>query len=137
MSWVFDFENRIYTIVKTRTMKALTKYKDLNFTQDPTPDDTKPHFPTVYIHFLPSTERGETLDGLEINAFNSTVQVEVTSSKTQGQTVARQVMWEVIEQFKALRYTLFYTPEVIATTNDTNVCVCRLRRIVAQCDTVK
>lgn len=137
MSWVFDFENRIYTIVKTRTTKVLTQYKDLNFTQDPTPDDTKPHFPTVYIHFLPSTERGETLDGLEINAFNSTVQVEVTSSKTQGQTVARQVMWEVIEQFKALRYTLFYTPEVIATTNDTNVCVCRLRRIVAQCDTVK
>ena len=137
MSWVFDFENRIYTIVKTRTMKVLTQYKDLNFTQDPTPDDTKPHFPTVYIHFLPSTERGETLAGLEINAFNSTVQVEVTSSKTQGQTVARQVMWEVIEQFKALRYTLFYTPEVIATTNDTNVCVCRLRRIVAQCDTVK
>lgn len=137
MSWVFDFENRIYTIVKTRTKKALPQYKDLNFTQDPTPDDTTPHFPTIYIHYLPSTERGETLDGLNINAINSTVQIEVTASKTQGQTVARQVMWEVIEQFKALRYTLFYTPEVIATTNDTNLCVCRMRRIVAQCDTVK
>ena len=137
MSWVYDYENRIYTIVKTRTKNALTKYKDLNFTQDPEPDDTTAHFPTVYIHFLPSTERGETIDGLEITAINSTVQIEITSSKTQGQTVARQVMWEVIEQFKKLRYLMFQSPEVIATGNDTNRCVCRVRRLVAQGDTVK
>lgn len=137
MSWVYDYENRIYTIVKTRTKNALTKYKDLNFTQDPEPDDTKPHFPTVYVHFLPSPEYGRTLDALDINAIMSTVQVEVTSSKTQGQTVARSVMWEVIEQFKKLRYDLFQSPEVIPTGNDTNCCVCRLRRMVGQCDTVK
>lgn len=137
MNWVYDYENRIYTVVKTRTSRVLTKYKDLNFTQDPEPDDTKAHFPTIYIHFLPSSEYGMTLDGLDINAIMSTVQIEVTSSKTQGQTVAREVMWEVIEQYKLLRYQIFQSPEVIPTGNDTNRVVCRMRRMVAQGDTVK
>lgn len=137
MSWVFDLENRIYTIVKTKvTNKLKSKYSKINFTQDPTPDDTNSYFPTIYIHFLPSNEYGKTLDALTINAIMSTAQIEVTSSKTQGQTVARQVIWETIEQFKAFRYEVFQTPEVIPTGNDTNCCVCRVRRMVGANDTV-
>lgn len=136
MSWIFDLENRIYTIVATKTKNALPQYTDLNFTQDLEPDDTTPHFPTVSIHFLPTSEQGKTLDGLTINGIISSVQIEVTSSKSQGQTVARLVMWEVIEQFKSLRYDLFQSPEMLTTGNDTNQTVCRMRRMVGANDTV-
>lgn len=137
MSWIYTFENRIYTIVKTRATKVLgDKYKNLTFTMDEEPNDPENHFPTVLIHYLPSAEQGMTLDGEDINAFFSTVQIDVTTNKEQGQSTARLVAWEVIEQFKKLRYQLSLSPEVLNTGNDTNRVVARMRRIVGANDIV-
>lgn len=137
MNWIYTFENRIYTIVKTRVTKSLgTTYKNLTFTMDEEPSDPTNHFPTVLIHYLPFAEIGNTLDGLDINAMESTVQIDVASNKTQGQKVARLVMWEVIDQFKALRYQVELSPEVINTGNDTYRVVARMSRIVGANDIV-
>jgi len=136
LSWIYKLENRIYTIVKTRTTKVLSKYPDLNFTQDPEPDDTTPHFPTVFFTFLPSAEMGRTIEGSSINAIMSTIEVQVTSSKTQGLTVARTVSWEVVEQLKALRYEVVLSPKVIPTGNDTCEVVFRMRRMIGANDKI-
>lgn len=137
MSWVYKQENRIYTIILSKVKKKLEKkYPDINFTQDPEPDDTSTHFPSVYIHFLPSAEKGQTINSLGINAIYSTIQVNVTSSKTQGQTVAREVTWEVVDQLHSLQYEIMNSPEIIPTGNDTNQCVCRMRRMLGANDTL-
>lgn len=137
MNWIYTQENRIYTIIQKRTTKSIgTKYKNLFFTQDPEPDDTSSHFPTVYMHFLPTMERGQTIDANGINAITSTVQIEVTSSKTQGQTVAREVIWEVIDQLHKLKFEVAMSPEVVKTGNDTSQCVARMRRMIGASDTI-
>lgn len=137
MNWIYTFENRIYTIIKTRVEKSLkTDYLNLTFTMDDEPSDPTNHFPTVLIHFLPSAEQGATLDGEGINAIISSVQIDVSSNKTQGQKVARQVMWEVVDEFKRLRYQVKMMPEVINTGNDTNRVVCRMSRMVGANDIV-
>lgn len=135
--WVYTQENRIYTIISAKVKRIfMKKYTDMNFTQDPEPDDTSTHFPSVYIHFLPSPEKGQTIDASGINAIMSTVEIQVTSSKTQGQTVAREVIWEVVEQFHKLKYEVMYSPEIIPTGNDTNQCVCRMRRMLGANDRI-
>ena len=112
----------LYSLENTKAASLLRKYEY--------PYEVLPHISEFILEY------GKTLDALTINAIMSTAQIEVTSSKTQGQTVARQVIWETIEQFKALRYEVFQTPEVIPTGNDTNCCVCRVRRMVGANDTV-
>ena len=138
MSWVNKLENKIFTIVEARTKSAIgSKYTDLNFTMDGEPDDTKNHFPTVYIHYMPSYERGETFDADDVNAIMSTIQIEVTASKSQGQNVAREVAWEVITQFKKLKYKMNLAPEIIATGNDTSKVVARVKRMIGGGDTIE
>lgn len=135
MSWIYTQENRIYTIIQSKVKKKLgNKYPNLDFTQDPEPDDTSTHFPSVYMHFLPSSEKGQTINAKGINAIMSTVQVSVTSSKSQGQTVAREVIWEVVDELHSLQYEMFYSPEIIPTGNDTNQCVARMRRMLGAND---
>ena len=137
MSWIFTQENRIYTIISTRVKKKFkTKYADISFTQDPEPDDTSAHFPSVYLHFLPSSEKGQTIDANGINAINMVIEVQVTTSKSQGQTVAREVIWEVVDQLHALKFEAMMTPEVTKTGNDTNQCVARVRRILGATDKI-
>ena len=137
MNWVYAQENRIYTIILTKVKNALkSKYPDINFTLDPEPDDTSTHFPSVYIHFLPSSEKGQTLDASGVNAIYSTIEIQVTSSKTQGQTVAREVIWEVVDKLHSMKYEITYSPEIVPTGNDTNQCVCRMRRILGANDTI-
>lgn len=136
-SWVYTVENQIYTTIAYRAKKELIKdYPTIFFTMDAEPENTDSHFPTVYIHFLPNPELGQTLDGLGINAITSTVQIEVTTSKEQKQKGARQIAWEVVEQFKKLRYEVVFTPEVMNTGNDTNYCVARVRRTIGNADSI-
>lgn len=137
MAWVFLQENRIYTMVLTRAKNLMgAKYPDINFTLDPEPDDTSTHFPSVYIHFLPSPEKGQTIDANGINAIKSTIEIQVTSSKTQGQTVAREVMWNVVDILHSMKYEITYSPEIVPTGNDTNQCVARMSRMLGASDTI-
>lgn len=136
-NWVYTVENQIYTTVAYRAKKELiADYPTIFFTMDAEPENTDSHFPTVFIHFLPNPEIGETLDGQDINAITSTVQIEVTTSKEQKQKGARLIAWEVVEQFKKLRYSVVLAPEVKNTGNDTNYCVARVRRVIGNADSL-
>lgn len=138
MSWIYDLENEIFTKISYRGKKKLgSDFPTIFFTMDAEPDDTTSHFPTVYIHFLPIAEQGQTLDGQEINAVLSTVQIEVSTSKDQGQKAVRQITWEIVELFKLMRYSVVMTPEIIKTGNDTNQCVARVRRMIGNADAIE
>lgn len=136
--WVRERENDIFTLVRARTERVLkTKYPDLYFTQD---DEqiVETNLPTVYVHNLPGTEIGQTIDGQNINGMLFTFEISVTVSKKQGQAAASEVMWEVISQFKKLRFTLMMSPEFISSSNaSVQQIVARVRRPIGANDNIQ
>lgn len=132
--WVTDKQAEIYTVVKVRAEKALKpKYADIRFTQDDTAQ-LEPKFPTVYIHYLQGQETARDLEGDTVNAFSCDVQIDVTVSKSQGKTVAEKVNNEVVEQFKALRFSLRGTPVFVKTGSDTKQLSSRMSRMIGADD---
>lgn len=103
--WIFDVQSMIYSRAKAMILSKLKKkYSDLTITDnDEEASDAK--FPTVYIHFLQPFERGQDLEGQEINAISLTAEVQVTTTKAQGMTVAREVSAVVMDVFKEMRFT--------------------------------
>lgn len=136
--WVRERENDIFTLVKTRSKRVLqTKYPDLYFTQD---DEqiVETKLPTVYIHNLPGVEIGQTIDGQNINGMLFTFEIHVTVSKKQGQKAASEVMWEIIGQFKKLRFSLTMSPEFINSNNASmQQIVARVRRPIGASDNIQ
>lgn len=88
-----DLESQVFSRVKYGFSERIKKkYPDLNFTTvDKT--STKPKFPTVYVHLMPSNSIGDTLEGKEIEGVSSTFQVDVTDndSKNRAEEVAKEV----------------------------------------------
>ena len=135
-SWVTEVQSKVYTTVKVRAERNLkTKYPDIRFTQDDTAQ-LEAKFPTVYIHYLTGMETARDLDGSDINAFSSDVQIDVTVSKAQGKTVAEKVVSEVVEQYKQMRYALRGTPAFFPTGNDTKQISARMNRIIGSDDAI-
>jgi len=135
--WVKERENDIFTLVKLRASKNLTKYTDLYFTQD---DEQiiETRLPTVYLHNLPSAETMRTIDGRTLNGMLFTFEISVTVSKKQGQAVANEVIWEVISQFKKLRFSLIMSPEFITSNNAAvQQIVARVRRQIGASDNIQ
>lgn len=131
--WVDDIQTKIFTIVKTKTISKLkTKYPDLNFTMDSS-SITEPKFPTVYITFLAPSERGQDLIGQDVNAVNLTVQIDVLVNKAQGLTGARDVAYEVEDNFKELRFS-GTMPTFENNTTDVKRMIMRMSRIVGYND---
>lgn len=136
--WVRDREYDIYTLVKARTKRILgSKYKDLYFTQD---DEqiVETQLPTVFIHAMPGAELGRTIDGKSLNAMLFTFEIQVTVSKKQGQAVASEVIWEVVSQFKKLRFNITMSPEFIRSNNAAmQTIVARVRRPIGAEDNIQ
>lgn len=103
MSWIEDRIDKIYSRVKSKTIKALKdEYPDINFTMDDS-ENTDAKFPNVYM-FFNVVERGQTLDGQAINAVFMTVRTKVSASKAQGNTVAQKVNAKVRDEMKLLYF---------------------------------
>ena len=136
MSWVADRQTTIYSRAKAiLTSKLKTKYSTLYVTEDNiTPTDTQ--FPTVYITFLESTERGRTLEGTTINAVNMTVEVHVKTTKAQGMLVNNEVAWEVVEAFKTMGFIARMPNIPISNLDGVYESVSRFTRLVAQGDVI-
>lgn len=136
--WVDQRENEIFTLVKHRTQNAIgSKYSDLYLTQD---DEQiiETQVPTVYIHALPGQERAQTIDAKYINGMLFTFEIKVTVSKKQGQAAAREVIWEVLSQFKKLRFTVIMSPEFIRSDNASmQQIVARVRRPIGASDNIQ
>lgn len=136
--WVSDTELKINTIVVKRAKdRLISQFPKIYFTMD-SETETDPTFPTVYIHFLPSNEIGQTLDGYDVNGFTCGVQVDVVVTKEQGQTSARKVIYEVLEQFKKLSFEVNMMPEFISTGGtDIKKITARCRRKIGASDIIQ
>ena len=129
--WTKDVESIVYTRIKSIVGKKLkTKYPDLYFTNsDKVPTD--PKFPTVYIHELSGTENARDLEGNEVNSTITSFQIEVTENDSQS--VAKDVMYEVIKVFKDMKFSVIMMPE-FQNMGGYIRCVSRCRRTIGKSD---
>ena len=129
-SWIADVEAKSFTLVKYKGEKELKeKYPRIYYTTD-NMASTDTYYPTVYMKFLPNGESGRDLEGNRISAYLCGIQLEVTVSKEQGQTVAKKVMWQAIETLQSKGFEVFNTPEDISTSADNRRYVARVRRSI-------
>ena len=131
--WTDRISSVVFTRIKNEFSSSLkTKYKmtDSNFSTVGS-SDTPAVFPFVYIQLLPSEERGQDLDGNEINAGLFTFQIEVTDN--QSQTRAKDVMSEIKRIMKSMRFTVQPTPD-IQDTKDTHRAIMRCNRRIGSDD---
>lgn len=135
--WIRNAQLKIYTVVTTRAKKNLSGYTDLYFTEESVSDSATTHFPTVYIHFMPSSSIDNTFEP-GINGFVCGVQIDVVVSKTkkQGVTDAYKIMNEVLDQLEELRFNdVSSIPEEIKTQDtDTKRVTARIRRNIGYND---
>ena len=138
--WASDIETEIFTIVKIRALNQLRErytdsFSDLNFTMDNT-QNIKPIFPMIYLHFQPSSEIGQDLDGTTINGIKCTVDCEITVNEEDGMSFARFISGVMVGEFKKLRFRVNSLPEFKGDSPDTKRQIFRATRIIGASDTL-
>lgn len=89
-----SLESQIFSRIKVNFSDRIKKkYTDLNFT---TVDKslTKPKFPNVYIHLLPSNSIGETNESKTLEGLGATFQIDVQDNQSQAR--AKEVADEAL-----------------------------------------
>lgn len=128
--WVFDIESKIYTIVKTRLVKALsTTYPKLLVTQEQKLND-EVQLPSIYIKMLDSPEIGADLENSNVNAMLVTFETHITVSKDSGLSGLRKISASVLENFKKLRFQMATRGEITRETSDTYTTISRYNRVI-------
>lgn len=103
-AWVRDIQTTVYSRVKALCLAKLkTKYPDINVTMNGI-NNTTAKYPSVFLDFLQSTERGKDLVGQDINAVTLTLDIEVTATSSQGMSVADEVSNLVLDTMKEMRF---------------------------------
>lgn len=132
MSWVEDRIEQIYTRVKVKTIEALkSDYPNINFTMEDS-ENTPAKFPNVYMYF-DVAERGQTLDGQTINAVFMTVRTKVSTSKSQGDIVAKKVNAKVRDELKSLMFSVSGSP-IPTTLGDVKIINANYGRVIGHDD---
>lgn len=109
-SWVFDLETKLLSMIKVKTESTLKKkYPDIFYTNTDSPKDVSTHFPTVYVHELPGVEKAKTTEGNSIESVFYSLQVEVTSQKSQKET--KYVLSRIAEVLKDSGFSISSFPE--------------------------
>lgn len=109
-SWVFDLETKLLSLIKVKTESTLKKkYPDIFYTITDSPKDVSTHFPTVYVHELSVSEKAKTTEGNSIESVFYSLQVEVTSQKSQKET--KYVLSRIAEVLKDSGFFISPFPE--------------------------
>ena len=129
--WTSDIPSIVFTRIKTESMKRLKGiYPDIFFsTSEKT--SKEPSFPTVFVKKLQGGERGQTLDGKNINAVLSTFQIEVSDNVSEKR--AQEVSDVICEIMKGMLYNMDGEP-FINNTESTYRSIARYSRIVGSGD---
>lgn len=130
--WIDKRIDKIFSRVKNKTTNALkTKYPDINFTQDDS-ENVNAKFPTVYM-FFDAVERMSTLDGGAINSVYMTIRTQVSVTKTQGNTAAREVNTKVRDCLVDLGFITSGSP-IPTVSGDVKVINANYQRMVGYND---
>lgn len=136
MSWVADMQTTVYSRAKGILMSKLkSKYPSLNITQDDA-NNTYTKLPTIYIAFVNTSERGQTLDGTSINAVSMTAEVHVKTTADQGALGNSEIAWEAVEAFKTMGFTATMPPMGTSDYDGVYESVSRFQRVIGQGDVI-
>ena len=129
--WATDLENTVTALVKAKALTQLKeKYPKIVITNEGE-NSGQAVFPTVYIHLLPATEQGQTLEGQTINGLLATFQVDVTTNTSKSD--CRKVTAVITDTFKTMRFQGMPTPE-FSINNKVHKSTARFRRTIAAND---
>lgn len=133
-SWVFDLETKLLSLIKVKTESTLKKkYPDIFYTITDNPKDVSTHFPTVYVHELSGSEKAKTTEGNSIESVFYSLQVEVTSQKSQKET--KYVLSRIAEVLKDSGFSISSFPE--ASNGKTYYrSIMRASRLIGRIDTL-
>lgn len=133
--WTDKISSIIFTRIKTEfSQKIKDKYgmTNENFSTKMANDSTA-KFPFVSIRMLPSSEKGNDNEGIEINAGLFAFQIDVTDNKSQSR--AKDVMSEVKRIMKSMRFVSYEIPN-FDNSQDVNRVTARFRRSIGKDDVI-
>ena len=113
--WVFDNETRIISNLNSFAIPVLKQnFTNMKFQEGITITNLKSRltgtiFPTIYVHEMRCTEKGQTIDGQTINAVATTYQVDVIVNTQQSD--AKKILAIVASVFKRMRFEVISMPE--------------------------
>jgi hypothetical protein len=113
--WVFDNETKIISKLNSFAIPTLKQnFTNMKFQKGITITNLKSRltgtiFPTIYVHEMSGTEKGQTIDGQAINAVTATYQVDVIVNTQQSD--AKKILAIVASVFKRMRFEVISMPE--------------------------
>ena len=113
--WVFDNETKIISNLNSFAIPVLKQnFTNMKFQDGITITNLKSRltgtiFPTIYVHEMSGTEKGQTIDGQTINAVAATYQVDVIVNTQQSD--AKKILAIVANVFKRMRFEVILMPE--------------------------
>ena len=136
-TWAYENETKVLGILDSYAIPNLRKkFPSMKWQQGVTITNvesslSKPTFPTIYVHELPGTEQGRTLDGQNINGVLTTFEVQTFTNTNQYD--AKLMLAIVADVFKEMRFEITSMPEF---KSDEKVyrSVARFRRILGAND---
>lgn len=128
MMWTSDITSIVFTQIKAIGNKKLrTKYPNINFTtSSKVPTDSK--FPTVYVKRMQGAEKGQDLEGINVNAILCSFQIEVTTNT--NDTQAQEIADVVYSIMKSMRFQVLGEPFADNTQDGVYRNVARYQRII-------
>lgn len=107
-------ESQVFSRIKYGFSKSIKeKYPDLNFTTEDQ-SSTKPKFPTVYIHLMPSNSIGDTLEGEKVEGVGTSFQVDVTDNQSNSRA------GEVANEVQRIMVSMGFKPRPIPYFDNTD-----------------
>ena len=135
IDWVDTIPSVVFTRIKTEfSQKIKDKYgmTNENFSTKMANESTA-KFPFVSIRMLPSAEKGNDNEGIEINAGLFAFQIDVTDNKSQSR--AKDVMSEVKRIMKSMQFISYEIPN-FDNSQDVNRMTARFRRSIGKSDVI-
>lgn len=135
--WAYENETKVLGILNSYAIPKLRKkFPKMKWQQGVTITNlesrlSKPTFPTNYVHELPGTEQGRTLDGQNINGVLTTFEVQTFTNTSQYD--AKIMLAIVADVFKAMRFEATSMPE-FKSEEKVYRSVARFRRILGAND---
>lgn len=135
--WVFDNETRIISNLNSFAIPVLKQnFTNMKFQKGITITNLKSRlagaiFPTIYVHEMSGTEKGQTIDGQAINAVTATYQVDVIVNTQQSD--AKKILAIVANVFKRMRFEVISMPE-LDSEEKIYRSTARFRRLIAAND---
>ena len=134
-TWIMDIPSIVFSRLKMEFPQK-TKDKlgmtDKNFSTVSATSKTAV-FPFVFVSLISASEQGQTLVGEGLNAGMFSFQVDVIDNQSQNR--AREVMTEIMQIMKRMRFDAFDMP-TFESTEDTHRCTSRFRRMIGSLDSL-